>query len=448
MSEINLLLMIVASTIILAYPRFQNKISPLLPKKEMSDQNESQRFPLNSSSAHEPNSIGISALQINKAREMVNLHTRDRRPNLLTTTSDLHSRIAAQKKLQQPEIRSSREANTSFVAPQSLFLSQLTAPSRVQVPARNHTGQCKNPQCAGCGTVIIPLPKASFPFHEKPSITVNDWSIYTVKGPICLSEELDHLNDTRYDFPLPEMIFGNNCVRLVHDPTGGVIEFNTLDALDSLANKADFKVAYYKEWLSTRPKAQSSEDANQSVRSEADLAGLQLSTSELDCLTPDLELVKPYDWTYSTNYKGTISNLQFIESHEEIPIDRLLRQDPILFFDESVLFEDELGDNGITILSTKIRVMHTCLLLLCRLFMRVDDVAFRIRDTRVFIDLEKNTVIREYKMQQELFEEVLKKVSGRTSDPKKLFRDSNWVSQSIPVLKRELETMVFEESTK
>lgn len=401
---------------------------------------------MDSSSMPDQHLVGISALQINQAREMVSLHTRDRRPNLLTTTSDLHSRIAAQQKQRQLEAGLPREPSSTFVTPQSLFLSQLLAPSRVLVPAKNHTGQCRNPQCAGCGTVIIPLPKASFPFHEKPSITVNDWSIYTAKGPICLSEELDHLNETRYDFPLPEMIFGKNSVRLVHDPTGGVIEFNTLDALDSLANKADFKVAYYKEWLSTRPKAQSSEDGSHLVQSDMNLASSQPSPSELERLSLDLELVKPYDWTYSTNYKGTISEAEFIESDEEIPIDRLLRQDPILFFDESVLFEDELGDNGITILSTKVRVMHTCLLLLCRLFMRVDDVAFRIRDTRVFIDLEKNTVIREYKVQQELFEEVLKKVSGRTSDPKKLFRDSNWVSQNIPVLKRELETMVFKET--
>lgn len=161
----------------------------------------------------------------------------------------------------------------------------------------------------------------------------------------------------------------------------------------------------------------------------------------------DLELVKPYDWTYSTNYKGTVCNGTFVPSDKEIPVARLLRQDPILFYDESVLFEDELGDNGITMLLTKIRVMHTCLLLLCRLFMRVDDVAFRVRDTRVFVDLETNEVIREYKTQQALFDDVLRKVVGRTPDPKKLFRDSNWVGQNIPTLTQEVETMVFEAAT-
>lgn len=391
-----------------------------------------------------PSNVGISAVHISRAREMVNLHTRDRKPNLLTTTSDLHARIAVLMS-EQTFSSSLKGTGTNLPTPPT-FNAQLLAPARVTVPAKGHQGQCKNPQCSGCGAVIIPLPKASFPFHEKPSITINEWSIYTAKGPICLSEELDYLNDTRYDFPLPEMIFGKNSVRLVHDPSGAVIDFNTLDALDSLAPKADFKVAYYKEWLSTRPKASQSEEGENMIGIVESAGMVDLSVSEKPA--PDLlELVKPYDWTYSTNYKGTVSNASFRADDVEIPVDKLLRQDPILFFDEAVLFEDELGDNGITILSTKIRVMHSCLLLLCRLFMRVDDVAFRIRDTRVFIDLEKNQVVREYKTQQALFEDVLKKVGGRISDPKKLFRDSNWVSQNIPLLNRELETMVFNNSS-
>lgn len=417
---------------LLIYPNLQFQIIPSSSTTKMSESNNQNKPP------SAPASLGISALQINQAREMVSLHTRNRNPNLLTTSSDLHARIALQK-TPAAGLRSTEGAVQNlaqkgvFSAPKSHFSAQLNFPSKVSVPARNHSGECRNPQCDGCGTVIIPLPKASFPFEEKPSITVNEWSIYTHKGPICLSDELDHLNDTRYDFPLPEMIFGGNKVRLVHDPSGAVVEFNTLDALDSLAPKADFKVAYYKEWLSTRPKAM--DDAE--LTSLDDVADQRLG--------PDLELVKPYDWTYSTNYRGTLVQSNARATDEDIPMDRLLRQDPILFYDESVLFEDELGDNGIAILSTKIRVMHTCLLLLCRFFMRVDDVAFRIRDTRVFIDLETNKVLREYKVQQSLFEDVLKKISGRTSDPKKLFRDSNWVAQNIPVLSREVEIIELEQ---
>ncbi|OBA23252.1 TIP41-domain-containing protein, partial [Metschnikowia bicuspidata var. bicuspidata NRRL YB-4993] len=309
--------------------------------------------------------------------------------------------------------------------------------AQVSVPATSHTGPCTNPRCAHCGTVVIPSPKATLPLREQPSITVNDWSIYTSKGPICLSEELDHLNDTRFDFPLPEMIFGNNRVLLVNEKTGARIDFNTLDALDSLAPTADFKVAYYKEWLSTRPKAKTSDTGSVAT---ADGSFITMG-SETPSPSPELQSVKPYDWTYSTNYRGTLSRCTFTKTAQDIPLEKLVRPDPILFYDESILFEDELGDNGISMLSTKIRVMHSCLLLLCRFSMRVDDVAFRIRDTRVYIDLETNVVLREYKTQQALYDELLGKVSGRSTDPKKLLRDSNWVSQNTPVVLREVEVM-------
>lgn len=304
--------------------------------------------------------------------------------------------------------------------------AEATLQFRVSVPAKDHVGPCHNPQCGHCGTVIIPLPKASFPFHEKPSITVNDWSIHTMKGPILSSSELDHLNEHRFEFPLPEMIFGNNHVRIINSKTQSVIEFNTLDALDSLAPKSDFKVSYHKEWLSTR---QNAKDA--------------LEMAENPLATPELESVKPYDWTYSTNYKGTLSKIDFTATDTQIPLQKLLQPDPILFFDESILFEDELGDNGISMLSTKIRVMHSCMLLLCRLFLRVDDVAFRIRDTRIYVDFETNDVLREYKTQEALYDELLRKVSGRSSDPKKLLRDPNWVSQNMKVTSCEVEKGVL-----
>ena len=159
--------------------------------------------------------------------------------------------------------------------------------------------------------------------------------------------------------------------------------------------------------------------------------------------------MKPYDWTYSTNYKGTLQNLDLKSSTlHEIPIDKLTKPDPILFFDEAILFEDELADNGISILSYKIRVMPTCLLLLCRFFLRIDDVIFRVRDTRCYIDFETNTLIREYKVQEQEYDKVMSLVKVKNNkDPKKLFRDSNWVSQNIPVLNKEIETIVVNTET-
>ena len=88
--------------------------------------------------------------------------------------------------------------------------------------------------------------------------------------------------------------------------------------------------------------------------------------------------------------------IQTLPSKSELPLDKLRRPDPILFFDEVDLYEDELGDNGMSLLSIKIRVMPARLLLLSRFFLRLDDVIFRVRDTRVYVEFETGEVIRDY----------------------------------------------------
>lgn len=120
------------------------------------------------------------------------------------------------------------------------------------------------------------------------------------------------------------------------------------------------------------------------------------------------EVVKPFDWSYSTDYKGSLrpSSPPFEPSQTPIPLELLRRPDPILFFDEVMLYEDEMADNGITMLSCKVRVMPQRLLLLCRFFMRLDNVLLRLRDTRIYVDLETGEVIREYVAKEEKYEVV------------------------------------------
>lgn len=122
------------------------------------------------------------------------------------------------------------------------------------------------------------------------------------------------------------------------------------------------------------------------------------------------EVVKPFDWSYSTDYKGTEKPdaASLSPSDVEIPIELLKRPDPILFFDDVMLYEDELADNGISMLSCKIRVMPDRLLLLARFFMRLDNVVFRIRDTRLYVDFNKAEVIRDYQAREMGYEDVRK----------------------------------------
>ena len=119
-------------------------------------------------------------------------------------------------------------------------------------------------------------------------------------------------------------------------------------------------------------------------------------------------MVKPFDWSYTTDYKGTLrpGAPTFQPTEKPIPLELLRRPDPILYFNDIVLYEDELADNGIAMLSCKVRVMPARLLLLCRFFLRLDDVMFRLRDTRLYIDFDTQEVIREYVEREDEFETV------------------------------------------
>jgi type 2A phosphatase activator TIP41 len=122
------------------------------------------------------------------------------------------------------------------------------------------------------------------------------------------------------------------------------------------------------------------------------------------------EVVKPFDWSYTTDYKGSIMNGVEFKRHPEhtkpIPIELLKRPDPIIFFEEVLLYESELDDNGISLVTCKFRVMPDRMLLLCRLFMRLDNVLVRIRDTRIYVDFETATVTRDYTEREEIYETV------------------------------------------
>lgn len=124
------------------------------------------------------------------------------------------------------------------------------------------------------------------------------------------------------------------------------------------------------------------------------------------------EVIKPFDWSYTTNYKGTITKGKSFEAQKDkeqpIPIELLKRPDPILFFEEVVLYESELDDNGISIVSCKLRVMPDRMLLLCRMFMRLDNVLIRVRDTRIYVDFNTGAVIRDYTEREDEFEKVKK----------------------------------------
>ncbi|KAF2091440.1 TIP41-domain-containing protein [Saccharata proteae CBS 121410] len=265
---------------------------------------------------------------------------------------------------------------------------------------------------------------ASFPSpaDQGNSITQAGWKITTRKLPILKAQPIEDMTD-KLGITVPEMIFGDNCARLEHIASGWNIEFNAFGALDRVDKTGNsmLKVAYSKAWQENR----------------------QHHASDIK------EVVKPFDWSYSTDYTGTLdlppssSAPAFEPSDKSIPLELLKQPDPILFFDEVMLYEDELADNGIALLSCKIRVMPARLLLLCRFFLRLDDVVFRIRDTRVFVEFATGEVIREYTAREDEFGAVKRRLAITREDVPALMRDPNRIAQELPVIDGKLERCVL-----
>lgn len=108
-----------------------------------------------------------------------------------------------------------------------------------------------------------------------------------------------------------------------------------------------------------------------------------------------------------------------------------------------MLYEDELADNGISMMSCKIRVMPGRLLLLSRFFMRLDNVIFRIRDTRVYIEFSTAKVIREYVAREEKYEITRDRIASLRQDVPATMRDANRLSEILPVVDRSCEEVVL-----
>lgn len=312
-----------------------------------------------------------------------------------------------------------------------------TPPSPLRAPARHVCNNPNNPPCAHCGSMIVPSPAATLPLEDHPSMTINNWTISTRKKPILNSQELEHWeNHELQGLVLPEMIFGNSFVRIENTKHDWTLEFNALDALKQV-NLADsgVRVSYSKKWMDSKQRKQSQRSA---------------SPNEFEVDDSSLQIAHHYDWTYTTRYRGTErcnsgDHRLKRDDTQSLPMEKLSRPDHILFYDDMILFEDELADNGISIFNVKIRVMNERLLLLGRFFLRVDDVLMRIMDTRVCVEFDENKVIREYKEMEGDYKSLLARHRlTRSHDPKAALRDSNWVAQNTPLVKRELETLTFE----
>lgn len=128
------------------------------------------------------------------------------------------------------------------------------------------------------------------------------------------------------------MVFSKNKLVLTHK-NGATIEFNPLDALAKVqTDKSLIRVACSDEWNRSRSSGESA----------------------------SLEEIKPFDWSFSTDYQGTFNEkIRCEDTDEKLDIFKLMQKERILFYTDLTLFEDELHDHGIAACSVKI--VSSCL---------------------------------------------------------------------------------------
>ncbi|KAL5788156.1 hypothetical protein ACOSP7_005105 [Xanthoceras sorbifolium] len=257
---------------------------------------------------------------------------------------------------------------------------------------------------------------------DRRGLRIHGWEIESHKGSILKSSTLQEWEEKLETTHLPEMVFGESCLVLKHVKTGAKIHFNALDALGG----------WKQEGL---PPVEVPAAAQWKFRSK-----------------PFQQVILDYDYTFTTPYCGSetiemdaekhengeildrTSSLHWEDCEEQIDMVALASKEPILFFDEVVLYEDELADNGVSLLTVKVRVMPSCWFLLLRFWLRVDGVLIRLRDTRmrcVFDDSANPVILRESCWRESTFQAL--SARGHPTDSA-AYSDPSIISQRLPVV--------------
>lgn len=248
-------------------------------------------------------------------------------------------------------------------------------------------------------------------------LVIHGWEIESRKGAILNSSTVQEWEQKLGTTHLPEMVFGESCLVLKHVKSGTKIHFNAFDALGG----------WKQEGL---PPVEVPAAAQWKFRSK-----------------PFEQVILDYDYTFTTPYCGSEttehgsgkilearSRLQWEDCEEHIDMVALASKEPILFYDEVVLYEDELADNGVSLLTVKVRVMPSGWFLLLRFWLRVDGVLMRLRDTRMHCSFggSGNPIIRRESCWREATFQALS-TKGYPIDSA-AYGDPSIISQRLPVI--------------
>eukprot|EP00188_Purpureofilum_apyrenoidigerum_P001241 Plantae.Rhodophyta-Purpureofilum_apyrenoidigerum.ctg16670.p1 GENE.Plantae.Rhodophyta-Purpureofilum_apyrenoidigerum.ctg16670~~Plantae.Rhodophyta-Purpureofilum_apyrenoidigerum.ctg16670.p1 ORF type:complete len:269 (-),score=54.75 Plantae.Rhodophyta-Purpureofilum_apyrenoidigerum.ctg16670:334-1140(-) len=231
-------------------------------------------------------------------------------------------------------------------------------------------------------------------FEQNRGIAIGGWHFRVEKGPIGSSDELERIGQS-LGIKLPSMVFTRNHVEVdarfsgEPDASGEVnpeaktfkLKFDPIDALREVGQSDPaLRVRAAKDW--------------------------ELRRSHKDVKT----LENPSDWTFTTKYAGeVICGVKEVKENTEkdINYEQLKRRDiPILYYNDVLLFEDELDDNGVSSFTVRMRISRDFFLILTRFWLRVDDVVVRLLDTRYYHAFGDPYIIRDWRRKESYISEL------------------------------------------
>ncbi|OQR94188.1 hypothetical protein ACHHYP_01635 [Achlya hypogyna] len=214
----------------------------------------------------------------------------------------------------------------------------------------------------------------------------HDWTFVAKKSHITPLHALDSLGSAINMTP-PEMVFGHNQLLVTHTPSGFTLSFRAMDALAH---------CHFKDGVADQLK----------VAVAKDKTGDEVKELEIS-----------YDWTYTTDYKGNVGRadgqgavaldgVRVEATTDRIDFEKLKVREPLLWTNELNLYEDELHDHGISVMSIRVRVMPSGFYVLARYWMRLDHVLVRLNETRIHHLFGEDHMIREYTAKEASFESL------------------------------------------
>ena len=228
--------------------------------------------------------------------------------------------------------------------------------------------------------------------------SLNDFTIESNQAPISKTDKIEELGNKAGLEMMPDSFFGDNSINIKTPfytlliSTEKSLDGLNLEKVRKLKGSKDFKDPHF-------------------IFDEV----LKVPATKLWANKKNEEGIKEHnidqDWTYLNYYRGNLetnNNYEITENLKSIDRSRLTVKNPIKFFKDLFLYEDDLGDFGYSKVRVRVRVQEDSCFLIIRSYVRVDNERIRSIDNRIFIDfLDNYSISRELDYYESKWDEIL-----------------------------------------